>query len=135
MELPALTPSEEGACRPCLSTHHASTLLSSTRHAPHSAPLLPFTPQTPPTPSPLAPSAVLSRQVGGFDFDLLHRNERLMATLGAGAKLPKTRKTGTTICGAIYAGGVVLGADTRATEDSTVRSRPWRSRAHVGGGC
>jgi len=34
--------------------------------------------------------------------------------------MPKTRKTGTTICGVIYADGVVLGADTRATEGETV---------------
>ena len=31
-------------------------------------------------------------------------------------KLPKARKTGTTIVGLIYKDGVVLGADTRATE-------------------
>jgi 20S proteasome subunit beta 2 len=38
----------------------------------------------------------------------------------AGAKMPKTRKTGTTICGVVYNGGVVLAADTRATEGSIV---------------
>lgn len=30
--------------------------------------------------------------------------------------LPKARKTGTTIVGLVYKDGVVLGADTRATE-------------------
>ena len=75
---------------------------------------------------------MLGREVGGFDFDLLHRNERLVTSLGAGGKLPKTRKTGTTICGAIFAGGVVLGADTRATEDSTVRGQ--KHLALEGGG-
>ena len=66
--------------------------------------------------------AVLGRELGGFDFQYVHRNESIMSSLGAGSKLPKTRKTGTTICGALFAGGVVLGADTRATEDSTVRA-------------
>lgn len=34
--------------------------------------------------------------------------------------MPKAFKTGTTICGAVFAGGVVLGADTRATEGTVV---------------
>ncbi len=34
--------------------------------------------------------------------------------------MPTTLKTGTTIVGVIYSNGVVLGADTRATEDSTI---------------
>jgi len=33
---------------------------------------------------------------------------------------PKAKKTGTTIAGCVFKGGVVLGADTRATSDSTV---------------
>jgi 20S proteasome subunit beta 2 len=37
-----------------------------------------------------------------------------------GARIPKFRKTGTTIVGVIYQDGVVLGADTRATGGSTV---------------
>jgi len=37
-----------------------------------------------------------------------------------GMKPPKAHKTGTTICGVVFKGGVVLGADTRATEDTTV---------------
>merc|ERR1712006_21944 len=37
-----------------------------------------------------------------------------------GAKLPSFRKTGTTIVGLVYKDGVVLGADTRATGDTTV---------------
>jgi len=37
-----------------------------------------------------------------------------------GMKPPKTMKTGTTIVGVIYKGGVVLGADTRATEGPIV---------------
>jgi 20S proteasome subunit beta 2 len=37
-----------------------------------------------------------------------------------GAKMPTARKTGTTIVGCVFAEGVVLGADTRATGDTTV---------------
>lgn len=55
---------------------------------------------------------------GGFNFDLYRRNEMLTSKLGM--KMPTTRKTGTTICGVVYNGGVVLGADTRATEDTIV---------------
>jgi 20S proteasome subunit beta 2 len=36
------------------------------------------------------------------------------------SNLPKPRKTGTTICGVVYDGGVVLGADTRATGELVV---------------
>ena len=84
--------------------------------------------------------------MGGFDFSLKHRNEALVAA--ASARVPRAKKTGTTICGLIYKvrgvsrqqgggvqargthasalstrtqDGVVLGADTRATEDTTVR--------------
>lgn len=39
---------------------------------------------------------------------------------GVSYKLPKARKTGTTIAGIIFKDGVVLGADTRATEGSIV---------------
>jgi 20S proteasome subunit beta 2 len=34
----------------------------------------------------------------------------------AGMTPPKALKTGTTICGVMFNGGIVLGADTRATE-------------------
>merc|ERR1711939_672531 len=37
-----------------------------------------------------------------------------------GMKMPGFRKTGTTIVGCVYKDGVVLGADTRATGDTTV---------------
>lgn len=36
---------------------------------------------------------------------------------------PTARKTGTTIVGAIFADGVVLGADTRATDDTIVAEK------------
>ena len=38
-------------------------------------------------------------------------------------QIPKARKTGTTIVGVVYDGGVVLGADTRATEGDTVADK------------
>lgn len=56
--------------------------------------------------------------IGGFNFDLTRRNQ--MASKTAGLKIPKTKKTGTTIAGVQFDGGIVLGADTRATEGSTV---------------
>jgi len=37
-----------------------------------------------------------------------------------GMVAPGAKKTGTTICGVVYKGGVVLGADTRATSGSIV---------------
>lgn len=57
---------------------------------------------------------------GGFDFGLCARNAALAEKRGAG---PKTRKTGTTIVGAVWAGGIVLGADTRATEGPIVADK------------
>lgn len=36
---------------------------------------------------------------------------------------PKATKTGTTIVGVIFKDGVVLGADTRATDDTTVADK------------
>jgi 20S proteasome subunit beta 2 len=42
---------------------------------------------------------------------------------GRGVHLPKARKTGTTIVGVVFDGGVVLGADTRATEGDTVADK------------
>jgi len=44
----------------------------------------------------------------------------MITNLGKGANLPKAMKTGTTIVGLIYKDGVVLGADTRATEGPIV---------------
>eukprot|EP00965_Chrysotila_dentata_P234872 6200418-Pleurochrysis_carterae.AAC.1 len=45
------------------------------------------------------------------------RNQLLEAT---GMTMPKARKTGTTLAGVVFDGGVVLGADTRATGGDTV---------------
>jgi len=54
---------------------------------------------------------------GGFNFDNVKRNQMMEAS---GMVLPKTKKTGTTIVGIIFKDGVVLGADTRATEGPIV---------------
>lgn len=55
-----------------------------------------------------------------FDFSNVKRNAFLAAS---GYKAPIAKKTGTTICGIIYKDGVVLGADTRATEGSIVADK------------
>lgn len=49
----------------------------------------------------------------GFEFDLYARNQSLKVQ-------PQTLKTGTTIAAACFDGGVVLGADTRATAGHVV---------------
>lgn len=58
---------------------------------------------------------------GGFSFDNFHRNAMIEASSdAAGTALPRAWKTGTTIVGIVFKGGVVLGADTRATGGSEV---------------
>jgi 20S proteasome subunit beta 2 len=66
----------------------------------------------------------------GFSFDNIHRNAMIeqmakgSATLGSSAGyLPQATKTGTTIVGLVYKGGVVLGADTRATGGTEVADK------------
>ncbi|KAM7268090.1 hypothetical protein ACFE04_010256 [Oxalis oulophora] len=54
---------------------------------------------------------------GGFSFDLCRRNDMLSKK---GMNAPKYRKTGTTIVGLVFQDGVILGADTRATEGPIV---------------
>ncbi|XP_066588632.1 proteasome subunit beta type-7 [Prorops nasuta] len=56
----------------------------------------------------------------GLTFDLCERNNYLMKK---GFTAPKAIKTGTTICGIVYKDGVILGADTRATEDTIVADK------------
>ena len=58
--------------------------------------------------------------LGGFSFDLARRNAVLEVR---GMVAPKPKKTGTTIVGVVYDGGIVLGADTRATEGDTVADK------------
>jgi 20S proteasome subunit beta 2 len=62
----------------------------------------------------------LERPKGGFSFDNVQRNSHLLAR---GHAMPKTTSTGTTIVGLIFKDGVVLGADTRATEGNIVADK------------
>lgn len=57
---------------------------------------------------------------GGFSFELCKRNASLAL---AGVKMPTPVKTGTTIAGLVFKDGVILGADTRATEGSVVADK------------
>jgi len=57
---------------------------------------------------------------GGFNFSNVQRNVSLV---GSGFPEPKTTKTGTTIVGCIFADGVILGADTRATSGNIVADK------------
>lgn len=77
------------------------------------------------TPPTLTPSEeILGRELGGFDFGLMHRNAMIAASGGSSRfKMPGLRKTGTTICGVVFEGGIVLGADTRATEGTVVSDK------------
>lgn len=49
-----------------------------------------------------------------------HRNNALIKK---GFATPKAVKTGTTIAGIVYKDGVILGGDTRATEDTIVADK------------
>lgn len=57
-------------------------------------------------------------KTGGFAFDNHQRNIKLVEKKVMPE--PAMTKTGTTICGVVYNGGVVLAADTRATGGSLV---------------
>ncbi|KAH0679147.1 hypothetical protein KY284_020232 [Solanum tuberosum] len=57
---------------------------------------------------------------GGFSFNLCRRNEMLV---NKGLRSPSFLKTGTTIVGLIFQDGVILGADTRATEGPIVADK------------
>ncbi|XP_063358497.1 proteasome subunit beta type-7 [Cydia splendana] len=56
----------------------------------------------------------------GFSFENFQRNAFLASK---GFPAPTATKTGTTIVGIIYADGVILGADTRATENTIVSDK------------
>ncbi|XP_017730279.1 PREDICTED: proteasome subunit beta type-7 isoform X2 [Rhinopithecus bieti] len=72
----------------------------------------------------MAAVSVYAPPVGGFCFDNCRRNAVLEADFAKrGYKLPKARKTGTTIAGVVYKDGIVLGADTRATEGMVVADK------------
>lgn len=57
---------------------------------------------------------------GGFSFQNHSRNIMLKSQ---GMKEPKTTSTGTTIVGCVFKDGIVLGADTRATEGPIVADK------------
>jgi 20S proteasome subunit beta 2 len=59
------------------------------------------------------------QEEGGFLFDNYERNK----VLGNKGMAVKTKKTGTTIVGVVYDKGVILGADTRATEGTIVADK------------
>jgi len=56
----------------------------------------------------------------GFDFSNSVRNDFLEAK---GVAVPKATSTGTTIVGCLFQGGIVLGADTRATSGPIVADK------------
>jgi len=58
--------------------------------------------------------------MGGFDFSNHGRNTALHAK---GIPLPKATSTGTTIVGCLFDGGVVIAADTRATQGPIVADK------------
>mmetsp|Transcript_21134 Transcript_21134/g.38248 ORF Transcript_21134/g.38248 Transcript_21134/m.38248 type:complete len:294 (+) Transcript_21134:51-932(+) len=62
---------------------------------------------------------------GGFSFDNIHRNALIQSASSNANKsvLPLATKTGTTIVGLVYKNGIVLGADTRSTNDTTVADK------------
>ncbi|XP_061703494.1 proteasome subunit beta type-7 isoform X2 [Syngnathoides biaculeatus] len=72
----------------------------------------------------MASSRVRLSTVGGFIFENCKRNAFLEERANdVCCNLPIPRKTGTTICGVVYKDGVVLGADTRATEGMVVADK------------
>ncbi|KAJ8982031.1 hypothetical protein NQ317_007741 [Molorchus minor] len=65
-------------------------------------------------------SVTYPETASGFSFENCRRNALLETK---GLSIPKATKTGTTIVGITYKDGVILGADTRATEDTTVADK------------
>ncbi|CAB3363732.1 Hypothetical predicted protein [Cloeon dipterum] len=68
----------------------------------------------------MASVLLAENQEPGFSFENCRRNAFLAKK---GNALPKATKTGTTIVGIIFKDGVILGADTRATEDTIVSDK------------
>ncbi|EFX81362.1 proteasome subunit beta type-7-like [Daphnia pulex] len=68
----------------------------------------------------MASTKVVNIPKGGFSFENCQRNN-FMSNQGFPA--PKAVKTGTTIAGFIFKDGVILGADTRATEGNIVADK------------
>ena len=61
--------------------------------------------------------------LGGFNYDNCLRNKALLENGTKEKKELTYTKTGTTICGCLFKGGVVLAADTRATAGPTVADK------------
>jgi len=60
----------------------------------------------------------------GFSFENCIRNQHLQSNVDLEqVAMPIPRKTGTTICGLVFKDGVILGADTRATDGNTVADK------------
>jgi 20S proteasome subunit beta 2 len=66
-------------------------------------------------------SGIVKEEIGGFSFENCKRNEYILSK--GNFEMPKPTKTGTTIVGCIFKDGVVLGADTRATDGSIVAEK------------
>ncbi|XP_053138129.1 proteasome subunit beta type-7 [Hemicordylus capensis] len=74
--------------------------------------------------TPRLAASASSSSSGGFSFDNCARNAQLEAEgTRKGLSLPTARKTGTTIAGVVFKDGIVLGADTRATEGMVVADK------------
>ncbi|XP_072310181.1 proteasome subunit beta type-7 isoform X1 [Eucyclogobius newberryi] len=72
----------------------------------------------------MATTAINRAPFGGFSFENCKRNALIEGEASkVGCSLPSARKTGTTICGVVFKGGIVLGADTRATEGMVVADK------------
>jgi len=66
-------------------------------------------------------AAILQEASGGFEFDLTLRNQ--MLAKDKNLRQPQFTKTGTTICGVHYKGGIVLGTDTRSSAGSIIADK------------
>jgi len=66
-------------------------------------------------------AAIMQEASGGFNFDLTLRNQ--MLAKDKNLTLPKMTKTGTTICGVHFKGGVILGTDTRSSQGMIIANR------------
>ncbi|XP_019908561.1 proteasome subunit beta type-7 isoform X1 [Esox lucius] len=72
----------------------------------------------------MATLSVCQQPIGGFSFEYCKRNAVLEFECNKlGHSIPAARKTGTTICGVVFKDGIVLGADTRATEGMIVADK------------
>ncbi|XP_075435599.1 proteasome subunit beta type-7 [Ascaphus truei] len=72
----------------------------------------------------MADVTVRSAPTGGFSFGNCRRNALVEKEFTQkGHMLPAARKTGTTIAGIVFKDGIILGADTRATEGMIVADK------------